>query len=163
MTTTAGPATAPAPRVRPAKPAATRWRIAVVIAIVLGAIAFLVFKGLGDATVYFKTADEAVAQKDDLGDRRFRVEGAVVTDSVKQVGDTVEFSIINAGETIRVVHHGDPPELFKPGIPVVLEGHFAAPPSDVYESDKIFVRHTSEYRVEERDRLELAEQEACAG
>jgi cytochrome c-type biogenesis protein CcmE len=151
MTTTAGPATAPAPRVRPAKPAATRWRIAVVIAIVLGAIAFLVFKGLGDATVYFKTADEAVAQKDDLGDRRFRVEGAVVTDSVKQVGDTVEFSIINAGETIRVVHHGDPPELFKPGIPVVLEGHWDG---DVYASDRIMVKHTSEYREQNPDRVD---------
>jgi cytochrome c-type biogenesis protein CcmE len=151
MTTTAGPATAPAPRVRPAKPAATRWRIAVVIAIVLGAIAFLVFKGLGDATVYFKTADEAVAQKDDLGDRRFRVEGAVVTDSVQQVGDTVEFSIINAGETIRVVHHGDPPELFKPGIPVVLEGHWDG---DVYASDRIMVKHTSEYREQNPDRVD---------
>ena len=140
-----------APRVRPAKPAATKLRIAAVVLIVLGAIAFLVFKGLGDATVYFKTAVEAVAEKDELGDRRFRVEGAVVTDSVKQTGDVVEFSIISAGETVPVVHHGDPPELFKPGIPVVLEGHWDG---DVYASDRIMVKHTSEYREQNPDRVD---------
>ena len=144
-------ATAPAPRVRPAAPAATKWRIAAVVLVIAAAIGFLVFKGLGDATVYFKTADEAVAEKDELGDRRFRVEGAVVTDSVRQVGDGVEFEIINAGEVVPVVHRGDPPELFKPGIPVVLEGHWDG---DVYASDRIMVKHTTEYREQNPDRVD---------
>lgn len=140
-----------APRVRPAKPATSKLRIIAVVVIVLGAIAFLVFKGLGDATVYFKTADEAVADKDELGDRRFRVEGAVVTDSVRQVGDNVEFEIISAGEVVPVVHQGDPPELFKPGIPVVLEGRWDG---DVYASDRIMVKHTTEYREQNPDRVD---------
>ena len=140
-----------APRVRPAKPAATKLRILVVVAIVLGVIAFLVFKGLGDATVYFKTADEAVAEKAELGDRRFRVEGAVVTDSVQQSGDGVRFEIISAGSVVPVVHRGDPPELFKPGIPVVLEGHWDG---DVYASDRIMVKHTTEYREQNPDRVD---------
>ena len=140
-----------APRVRPAKPASSKLRIVAVIAIVLGAIAFLVFKGLGDATVYFKTADEAVAQKSSLGDKRFRVEGAVVTGSVHQTGDAVRFEIISAGETVPVVHRGDPPELFKDGIPVVLEGHWDG---DVYASDRIMVKHTSEYREQNPDRVD---------
>lgn len=140
-----------APRVRPAKPATSKLRIIAVVVIVLGAIAFLVFKGLGDATVYFKTADEAVAEKDELGDRRFRVEGAVVTDSVRQVGDAVEFEIISAGEVVPVVHQGDPPELFRPGIPVVLEGRWDG---DVYASDRIMVKHTTEYREQNPDRVD---------
>jgi cytochrome c-type biogenesis protein CcmE len=140
-----------APRVRPAKPATSKLRIVAVVVIVLGAIGFLMFKGLGDATVYFKTADEAVAEKDELGDRRFRVEGAVVTDSVRQVGDNVEFEIISAGEVVPVVHQGDPPELFKPGIPVVLEGRWDG---DVYASDRIMVKHTTEYREQNPDRVD---------
>jgi cytochrome c-type biogenesis protein CcmE len=140
-----------APRVRPVKPAASKLRIIAVILIVLGAIAFLVFKGLGDATVYFKTADEAVAQKASLGDRRFRVEGAVVTGSVHPEADGVRFEIISAGETVPVVHQGDPPELFKDGIPVVLEGHWDG---DVYASDRIMVKHTSEYREQNPDRVD---------
>lgn len=144
-------AIAPAPRVRPPVPAASRARIALVAVVIVGALGFLVFKGLGDATVYFKTADEAVAAKEELGSKRFRVEGAVVTDSVLQSGNGVEFDIINAGVTVHVVHEGDPPELFKPGIPVVLEGRWRG---DHYASDRIMVKHTSEYREQNPERVD---------
>lgn len=145
------PATAPAERVRPPAPLASRRRLVVVGLVVAAALGLLLVRGLGDATVYFKTADEAVAEKDDLGDRRFRVEGAVVTGSVRQAGDDVTFEIISAGETVPVVHRGDPPELFKPGIPVVLEGHWQG---DVYASDRIMVKHTSEYREKNPERVD---------
>ncbi len=144
-------AVAPAPRVRPAAGGSSRLRIAAVVLLVVGAIAFLVLKGLGDATVYFKTADEAVAEKDELGSRRFRVEGAVVDGSVRQVGNDVRFEIISAGEVVPVVHRGDPPELFEPGIPVVLEGRWQG---DVYASDRIMVKHTSEYREQNPERVD---------
>ena len=135
-----------------------RLRLGIVLALVAGAAAFLLVKGLGDATVFFKNADEAVADRDDLGTKRFRLQGTVVPASVKTAGDAVEFDVEFHCDVVHVRHEGDPPELFKPGIPVVLEGSFAAPPSDVYESDKIFVKHTSEYR---EDRLEKAEEEVC--
>lgn len=139
-----------------------RLRLGIVLALLAGAVAFLLVKGLGDATVFFRNADEAVAARDELGTKRFRLQGTVVGGSVAQVGDAVEFDVEFHCEMVHVRHEGDPPELFRDGIPVVLEGSFAEPPSDVYESDTIFVRHTNEYRVEERDRLELAETEACA-
>lgn len=142
---------APAPRVRPASGAASRTRIAAVVFVVLAAIGFLVFKGLGNATVYFKTADEAVADKEELGSRRFRVEGAVVTGTVRQVDEGVRFEIISAGEVVPVLHRGDPPELFQPGIPVVLEGRWDG---DVYASDRIMVKHTTEYREQNPDRVD---------
>lgn len=138
----------------------SRLRLGIVLALVCGAVAFLLVKGLGDATVFFKNADEAVASRDELGTKRFRLQGTVVADSVKQVGDAVEFDVEFHCKTVHVRHQGDPPELFKPGIPVVLEGAYAKN-SDVYESDRIFVRHTSEYRVKEGDRLALASKEAC--
>lgn len=137
-----------------------KLRLGLVLALVAGASAFLLVKGLGDATVFFKNADEAVAARDDLGTKRFRLQGTVVPGSVEQVGDGVEFDVEFHCEAVHVRHEGDPPELFKPGIPVVLEGRFAAT-GDTYESDKIFVRHTSEYRVEESERLALADEEAC--
>lgn len=140
-----------------------KLRLVVVLALLAGAVAFLLVKGLGDATVFFKNADEAVEARDDLGTKRFRLQGTVVDGSVDQVGDFVEFDVEFHCKTVHVRHDGDPPELFKPGIPVVLEGHYAAPPSDVYDSDKIFVRHTSDYRTDESERLEEAETEACPG
>ena len=141
-----------APRVRPAKPAATKLRVAAVVAIVLGAVAFLVFKGLGDATVYFKTADEALTEKKALGDRRFRLEGAVVPGTVQAAPGGVNFDVRGtAGGTVEVVHQGDPPELFQPDIPVVLEGRWDG---SHYASDRIMVKHTSEYRAENPDRVD---------
>lgn len=137
-----------------------RLRLGIVLAVIAGAIAFLAVKGLGDATVFFKNADEAVAERDDLGTKRFRLQGTVVDGTVDTVGTGVEFAVAFNCEQVRVRHEGDPPELFKPGIPVVLEGHFAAPPSEVYESDKIIINHTNEYRVDEEDRLALAEADA---
>jgi cytochrome c-type biogenesis protein CcmE len=138
-------------REAPAPPKRTSAvRVIVVLALLGGALALLV-SNLSESTTYFKTADEAVAEKSELGDRRFRVEGAVVTGSVRDVGDAVEFEIISAGEVVPVVHQGDPPELFKPGIPVVLEGRWDG---DVYASDRIMVKHTTEYREQNPDRVD---------
>lgn len=135
----------------------------VVLALVLGASAFLLVKGLGDATVFFKNADEVASapQRNVLGTKRFRLQGTVVPGTLRETGDRVSFDVEYRCKRVHVQHIGDPPELFKPGIPVVLEGAFLKG-SDVYASDKIFVRHTSEYRVKEADRLDLAKKEACA-
>lgn len=129
----------------------SRRRIAVAVAVVAAGLGFLVFRGLGDATMYFRTADEAVAQRAELGERRFRLEGRVVPGSVATRTGGIEFRIESAGVPVTVLHEGDPPELFQDGIPVVLEGHFAG---DVYQSDRIMVRHTSEYRKEHPERVE---------
>jgi cytochrome c-type biogenesis protein CcmE len=128
----------------------SRRRVTVVVALVLCALALLLVQGLGNATVYFKTADEAVRDRASLGDRRFRIEGAVVTGSVAQVGDEVSFRIISAGVEVPVRHRGDPPELFQDGIPVVLEGRWQG---EAYASDRIMVKHTSEYREQNPARV----------
>ena len=128
----------------------TRRRLWLAGAVVVAALAFLVVQGLGNATLYFRTADEAVAQRESLGSRRFRIEGNVVPGSVRQAGDEVAFTIANNGVTVPVVHQGDPPEMFKPGIPVVLEGRFDG---DHFASDRILVKHSETYVAEHPERV----------
>lgn len=118
--------------------------------VVLGALGFLVFQGLGNATLYFRTADEAVAQRAELGDRRFRIEGDVVDGSVRQVGNDVSFTLTKNAVEVPVRHKGDPPELFRPGIPVVLEGHFEG---DFFSSDRIMVKHSETYVAKNPERV----------
>jgi cytochrome c-type biogenesis protein CcmE len=130
---------------------ASRTRVWVAAVLILGALGFVVFRGLGDAAVYFLTADEAVAQRADLGERRFRVQGEVVAGSVRNGADGVDFRIRENGETVQVRHQGDPPELFQPGIPVVLEGRWAG---ETFASDRILVRHSEEYRADNPERVE---------
>ncbi|HUR49943.1 MAG TPA: cytochrome c maturation protein CcmE [Acidimicrobiales bacterium] len=135
-------------------PGAGRRRAWIAFALIAVALGFLVFRGLGDAAVYFLTADEAVAQREALGDRRFRVEGLVVAGTVSRTDSGVSFRIREGGATVEVDHQGDPPELFQPGIPVVLEGHWQG---RRFASDRILVRHTEEYRAENPERVERYE------
>lgn len=123
------------------------WAASAVIAVALG---FVVFRGLGNATLYFKTADEAVRERASLGDRRFRIEGAVVPTTVRTSGNGVEFDIQHNGVRVGVRHEGDPPELFREGIPVVLEGRFAGAR---FASDRIMVKHSEQYRADNPERV----------
>lgn len=125
----------------------------VVFAVLLGAMAFILFEGLSNATIYFYNADEAVAQKATLGTSRFRLQGSVVAGTVKALNDGVDFDVSYGGVTVAVAHQGDPPELFQPGIPVVLEGHWQG---DVFASDRILVKHTSAYKAEHPDRVPVS-------
>ena len=126
-----------------------RGAILLVVAIVVAGV--LLWQGLANATVYFKTADEAVAQRVKLGDKRFRLEGLVKAGSVHEVGNAVEFVVIgNHGAEVAVHHEGDPPQLFRANVPVVLEGHFRG---TTFQSDRILVKHSEDYREEHKDRV----------
>jgi cytochrome c-type biogenesis protein CcmE len=125
----------------------------VLVLVVLG-IGVVAYQGLTSASLYFYNADEAVEQKADLGDRRFQVQG-LVRDDVEATADGVRFTITFNGVEVPVRQVGDPPELFAPGIPVVLEGRWAAG-GDVFESDRILVKHTPDYQEDNGDRLDDA-------
>jgi cytochrome c-type biogenesis protein CcmE len=131
-------------------------RLAVCLLVVGAAVGFLLWKGLGNATVYFKTADEAVAQQQSLAARRFRVEGVVLTGSVVPEPDgTLHFTIYgDRGATLAVVHSGGQPGLFRPEVPVVLEGHLkpGATPAE-FVSDTIIVKHSESYKAANPDRV----------
>ncbi|MEY2399399.1 MAG: cytochrome c-type biosis protein CcmE [Actinomycetota bacterium] len=120
-----------------------RGRASLILGVAVLLAGGLLWKGLTNATVYFKTVDEAVAQRSTLGDRRFRLEGIVAPGSVHERGGGVDFVVEQNNASVNVHHVGDPPELFRASVPVVLEGHFQG---RTYESDRILVKHTAEYR-----------------
>jgi cytochrome c-type biogenesis protein CcmE len=117
--------------------------------VIVAAIGFVLFQGLNNATQYFKTTGQAVADRASLGTKPFRIEGTVEPGVHEQSGMT-QFSIYNAGVAVEVVDHSDPPQLFKPGIPVVLEGHWAG---TIFDSDLIMVKHSASYTEAHPDRL----------
>jgi cytochrome c-type biogenesis protein CcmE len=134
-----------APRVR-----TTQRRIWLAGLVIVAALGFLVYKGLGSASVYFRTADEAVRDKASLGTRRFRIEGTVLAGSVHPGGQGVDFVIASKGVQVPVVHTGNQPDLFQPDIPVVLEGRWSGAH---YASDRIMVKHTENYRAKNPQRV----------
>lgn len=169
-----------APRVPPAARRRRKNPLAFAsLVLIVVAMLFVVFNGLGDATLFFRNADEAVAQRAELGDRRFRIQGLVDGDTITATSHGVDFVVTHDGVDVTIAHQGDPPDLFQPGIPVVLEGRWAmvgdvdvpAPaaglPTDggwYFASDRFFVKHTEVYMEENPDRTEgYDEDEALLG
>jgi len=130
--------------------------LAVLVA-VIAVGGFVVVQALGSATTFYRNADEAVAQRESLGVKRFRLQGTVVPGTIVQTGDGVTFEIAYNGVPITVQHVGDPPEMFKENQAVLLEGHFVAAGSNTYDSDLMIVKHSEVYKEEEADRLNQAE------
>jgi cytochrome c-type biogenesis protein CcmE len=136
---------------------AQRRRLAVVGVVVVAALGFLVFKGLTSAIVFFKTANEAVSQRASLGNSDFQMEGMVVAGTVQhRGGDVYWFTVESAGVKVKVDNTGDPPQLFRPGLPVVVVGHFVGT-SDVFASDQIMVKHSQSYVAAHPNRVKAAD------
>ncbi len=128
----------------------TRWRGVILVVLVVGALAFVVARGLGNATLFFYNADEAVARKAQLGDDRFRLQGNVLDGTVSRGNGAANFTVSYGGVDVAVSHGGEIPQLFEPGIPVVLEGRWQG---EVFVSDRMLVKHSEVYVEQNPDRV----------
>ena len=128
------------------------------IVAVAGGVALLTSNLLGDAALFFYNADEAVERRDELASQRFRLQGTPLAEPQNtfwQDRPVLAFPVGFNGTVVDVVHTGDPPELFQPGVPVVLEGAWRQEPgpgpavaadSWHFASDRMLVKHDNDYR-----------------
>ena len=125
-------------------------RYVVVGLVLVGALVFLLAKGLGTALDFYLPADQAVAQKAQLGGKTFNLEGVVQPGSIHSTASGVDF-VVTSGSTHVTVHNtGSPPQLFQSNIPVIAVGHFAG---DLFASDQILVKHSSTYIAQHPTRV----------
>ncbi len=157
------------PRRRDDESRGSRLVPTIVLAAVLAVIGFVLFQGLSGATLFLRDANDAVEQRSELADRRFRLLGspiAITDDEFEMDGETtVRFSIACDGTAVDIVHRGNVAESFQMGVPVVLEGRWSdsadigvpwnsgANDGFYFESDRMLVKHDNEYR---EDRVEEA-------
>ncbi|MDP7066488.1 MAG: cytochrome c maturation protein CcmE, partial [Acidimicrobiales bacterium] len=60
-----------------------RWSIFAIAVVLIAAMAVITAQGLRNATLFFRNVDEAIEQRAELGDRRFRIQGRVIPSSVQ--------------------------------------------------------------------------------
>jgi cytochrome c-type biogenesis protein CcmE len=120
-------------------------RLWIVFAVLLGALAFLLFEGLGSSLNYFDTVDQALAHRATLGTTTFRLEGNVVKGSIHSSSVGTDFTIAEGAHTVQVANTGSPPQLFQANIPVVVVGHFSTATSLFFVSNQILVKHSANY------------------
>jgi len=134
-----------------------RRRLTVVGVVIVVALGLLIWKGLTSAIVFFKTADEAVADRAQLGNSQFQLEGTVVSGTIRhESGATYRFQVESAGVRVAVANTGSPPQLFRAGIPVVLVGHFVGT-TDLFVSDQILVKHSQSYIAAHPQRVKASD------
>ncbi len=137
------------PAVEPDQPGRSRIRNWLIVGGIGALLAFILVQALTSARVFFYNVDEAVAQRSELGDETFRMQGVVVsepeTDTDGRMTFTVNFNEVDA----QVVHVGEEPsDLFELGQNVVVEGHWEG---DAFTSAQILVKHSENYVAEYGD------------
>ncbi len=136
--------TAPAgpPGVGPPPGRRFRLRYPVVGLVLAGAFAFLLAKGLGSSLDFYLPADQALAQRAQLGAQTFNLEGVVRPGSIHATSRGVNFVVTSGRASVAVDNTGSPPQLFQANVPVIAVGHFAG---EGFVSNQILVKHTATY------------------
>lgn len=126
--------------------ASRRYGAIAVLVLLVVAVGFIATRFLGDSTLYFKNADEAVAERESLGSDTFRLQGTVVGTPVERTGnEPSRFTVAYNDVEVDVVHTGNEPALFKEGLPVVAEGSWNDA-GTAFDSTRILVKHTEDYK-----------------
>ncbi len=114
----------------------------------LGAAAVLVLAAFEDSIVYFYSPSDVIADKPPA-DRRFRIGGVVVRDSVVRASDgaTVTFRLTDTAHAVEVAYTGILPDLFREGQGIVAEGRLDA--DGRFRADEVLAKHDETYMPKE--------------
>jgi cytochrome c-type biogenesis protein CcmE len=125
-----------------------RMFLGLAILAAFGSLAFISVSDLGDDLVYYWSPTELTAASN-AKDATVRLGGMVAAGSYKwdQNAQTVEFDVTDFKSTVHVVNTGNPPQMFREGIGVVVEGKLGADGN--FHSDKLMVSHGNEYKAPE--------------
>ena len=132
----------------------TRLRLGLAGIVLAAALVFLLVEGLGSSLDYFDTVDQALTHRASLGTSTIRLEGVVVPGSVRRTELGADFAVSGSKGQVQVHNTGSPPQLFQPNIPVVVVGHFSSDRSDLFVSDQIMVKHSSNYIAQHPGRVQ---------
>ena len=137
----------------------TKWGyVAVLVLIVIGG-GVIVSRFLTSAIDYYCNVDEIGVREGCEADRRIRVQGTVEEGSLAAKGGTTDFIMIYNNKELSVTYAGDPGGIFQECIPVVVHGRLAG---DVFEANRIEVKHSNEYVADNGQRIDEAESQACS-
>jgi cytochrome c-type biogenesis protein CcmE len=117
----------------------------IALALVAGALLYLVLGGLGQNLVYFITPSEYFQQADRYQNRQVRLGGLVKEGSLDFSPQTLElrFVVSDGVKHVPVKSSGStPPAMFGENRGVVVEGRFQG---DTFVSQNLLVKHSETY------------------
>jgi cytochrome c-type biogenesis protein CcmE len=111
-----------------------------------GALLYFVVGGIGNNLVYYWGPTEVLAAGPRAQGASIRLGGLVEKGSIiKGQGSNMSFTVTDGKKSLPVRCTSVPPQMFREGIGVVVEGTVAG--DGVFESHRLMVSHGNEYRA----------------
>lgn len=113
------------------------------------ALAYLSMSSMGDDLVYYWSPTELNERGAKAKNATVRLGGLVAPGSVDwdPENQTLAFTITDGVGEVSVVGKGAPPQMFREGIGVVVEGKLGS--DDKFHTTTVMVKHSNEYRAPE--------------
>jgi cytochrome c-type biogenesis protein CcmE len=117
------------------------------LVVIVAVFGWLLFGGLEKNVVFFLTPKELLAKGTDGVGVPVRLGGQVKPGSVKWDAQTLNlrFTVTDGAREMPVHSTGAPPQMFRDGMGVVVEGRVGA--GGVFEATGLMVKHSNEYRA----------------
>jgi cytochrome c-type biogenesis protein CcmE len=136
-----------------------KWAPMLIVALAIVGGGVVVTQFLTSAIDYYCNVDEVGVRSGCDAERRIRVQGVVEEGSVKSIDGETRFVISFHNKSLDVAYQGDPGGVFQECIPVVVHGRLNG---DMFDGDRIEVKHSNQYVEANSDRIDESEKEADA-
>ena len=113
---------------------------------ILGAVIYLVYANTRADAVYYLTVSE-LKSCTTCASQSVRVAGVVQAGSIIQDNQAqqISFVITDSGNRLPVVYSGIVPDIFRPGITVVVEGHYTG--QGPFQAQTLLAKCPSKFQV----------------
>ncbi len=118
-------------------------------AVILAALAYLIYAGVTQSAVYFITPSELEAAA--VAGRAYRLGGMIAPGSVhwNSASLDLDFALTDGKARVPVRHKGTPPDLFGEGRGAVVEGTWT--PDGYFKATLIMAKHSENYQAPHGD------------
>ena len=117
------------------------------LVVIVAVFAWLLFGGLEKNVVFFLTPKELLAKGNEGVGIPVRLGGQVKPGSMQWDAKTLDlrFTVTDGEKEIPVHSSGAPPQMFRDGMGVVVEGKVGQ--AGIFQATNLMVKHSNEYRA----------------
>lgn len=115
--------------------------------VIVAVFAYLIFGGLRNNVVFYLTPQELLAKGTEGVDVPVRLGGMVKAGTKEWNSETLDlrFTVTDpSGKEVKVHSKGSPPQMFREGMGVIVEGRYGR--DSVFQATSLMVKHSNEYR-----------------
>jgi len=114
---------------------------------IVGTLGWLAYGGIGETATYYKEVKEINQMGSKGVDKRLRVGGDVLENSIRREGGEVRFTLVQNDLKLQVIYNGtDPlPDTFKDGSMALVDGKLGS--DGVFRANKLQAKCASKYEA----------------